>query len=142
MQMTTNGTGVYYKPGIELGKGSQIMGDIGVHLDNHLKSVSMFDMANTNSSIYLDISAVLRKELLKDLIVSVFRPIFILQGGSIADGNTISGINNLGNWKLKFAIGTGVQFYNGRILNELILKYDQNPFSEGYLAFQLAMYWK
>jgi hypothetical protein len=71
MQMTTNGTGVYYKPGIELGKGSQIMGDIGAHFDSHLESVNMFDMANTSSSIYLDISAVLRKELLKNLIAGI-----------------------------------------------------------------------
>ena len=60
----------------------------------------------------------------------------------MANINSISGIDNLGNWKLLYAIGAGFQFYNGRILNELTLKYNQNPFIEGNVVFQLAVYWK
>ena len=88
-------------------------------------------------------SAVLKQELFRTMIAGVFKPIIIIQGGSIADLSTISGINNLGNWKTKYAFGTGIQFYNGRILNELILKFNKNPFvNDGNMAFQLAMYWK
>jgi len=47
-----------------------------------------------------------------------------------------------GNWKLKYAAGSGIQFYNGRILNEIMLKYYESSAFEGNVAFQLAMYWK
>ena len=142
MQMTSNGTGIYYKPGIEWRKNTQILGDISVHFSNHGQSASGFSLVNGNSSIYLDLSAVLKQELFKTMIAGVFKPIIIIQGGRIADLNTISGINNLGNWRRKYAFGTGIQFYNGRILNELTLKYNQNPFIEGNVVFQLAVYWK
>tara|TARA_B100001013_G_scaffold138973_1_gene81895 strand:+ start:106 stop:570 length:465 start_codon:yes stop_codon:yes gene_type:complete len=143
MQMTSNGTGIYYKPGIEWRKNTQILGDIGVHFSNHGQSASGFGLVNGNSSIYLDLSAVLKQELFRTMIAGVFKPVIIIQGGSIADLSTISGINNLGNWRTKYAFGTGIQFYNGRILNELILKFNKNPFvDDGNMAFQLAMYWK
>ena len=139
IQMTSNGAGIYYKPGIELRKDAQILGDMGVHFSNYGQSV----LANGNSSIYLDLSAVLKQELFRTMIAGVFKPVIIIQGGSIADLSTISGINNLGNWRTKYAFGTGIQFYNGRILNELILKFNNNPFvNDGNMAFQLAMYWK
>ena len=143
MQMTSNGTGIYYKPGIEWRKNTQILADIGAHFTKHRQSVNSFGLINGNSSIYLDLSAVLKQELFKALIGGVFKPIIIIQGGSIADLSTISGINNLGNWRMKYAFGTGIQFYNGRILNELLLKFNKNPFvDDGNMAFQLAMYWK
>ena len=77
------------------------------------------------------------------MIAGVFKPVIIIQGGSIADLGTISRINNLGNWRIIYAFGTGIQFYNGRILNELLLKFNKNPFvNNSNMAFQLAMYWK
>ena len=143
IQMTSTGTGIYYKPGIEWRKNIQILGNIGVHFSNHGQSASGFGLVNGNSSIYLDLSAVLKQELFRTMIAGVFKPVIIIQGGSIADLSTISGINNLGNWRMKYAFGTGIQFYNGRILNELILKFNKNPFvDDGNMAFQLAMYWK
>ena len=143
IQMTSNGTGIYYKPGIEWRKNTQILGDIGVHFSNHGQSASGFGLVNGNSSIYLDLSAVLKQELFRTMIAGVFKPVIIIEVGDIADLNTISGINNLGNWKTKYAFGTGIQFYNGRILNELILKFNNNPFVDvGNMAFQLAIYWK
>ena len=143
MQMTSNGTGIYYKPGIEWRKNTQILGDIGVHIINYGQSVNRFGLINGSSSIYLDLSVDLKQELFRTMIVGVFKPVIIIQAGSIADLSTISGINNLGNWRTKYAFGTGIQFYNGRILNELILKFNENPFvDDGKMAFQLAMYWK
>ena len=121
MQMTSNGTGIYYKPGIEWRKNTQILADIGVHFSNHGQSASGFGLVNWNSSIYLDLSAVLKQELFRTMIAGVFKPVIIIQGGIIADLSTISGINNLGNWRTKYAFGTGIQFYYVRILNELIL---------------------
>jgi hypothetical protein len=143
MQMTSKGTGIYYKPGIEWRKNTQILADIGAYFTKHRQSVNSFGLINGNSSIYLDLSAVLKQELFKTLIGGVFKPIIIIQGGSIADLSTISKINNLGNWRTKYAFGTGIQFYNGRILNELLFKFNKNNLvDDGSIAFQLAMYWK
>jgi len=143
MQMTSNGMGIYYKPGIELKKNTQILGDIGVHFSKYGQSVSGFALVNGNSSIYLDLSAVLKKELFKTMIAGIFKPLIIIQGGNIVDLSTISGINNLGNWRSIYAFGTGIQFYNGRTLNEIILKFNKIPFAnDASIVFQMAMYWK
>ncbi len=142
LQMTSDGTGVYYKPGINFKQHSKLMGVLGIHLDNKFQNVSIFEVENRKRSIYLDLSAEFKQELLQEMIAGAFRPVITIQGGSIADVSSISGTDNLGNWKLKYAVGAGFQFYNLRILNELTLKYNQNPFTKGTMAFQLAMYWK
>ena len=36
MEMTNNGTGVYYKPGIPLSSNSQVIGDIGLQFDTNV----------------------------------------------------------------------------------------------------------
>ena len=142
LQMTSDGTGIYYKPGINFKQNSELMGVLGIHLNNKFQNVSRFEVGNRNRSIYLDLSAEFKQELLQEMIAGAFRPVITIQGGSIADVSYITGIENLGNWEMKYAVGAGFQFYNLRILNELILKYNQNPFSKGNMAFQLAMYWK
>ena len=141
LQMTSNGTGVYYKPGINFKQNSKLMGVLGIHLNNKFQNVSGFEAENRNRSIYLDLSVEFKQELLQEMIAGAFRPVITIQGGSIADVSSITGIENLENWKLKYAVGAGFQFYNLRILNELTLKYNQNPFTKGTMAFQLAMYW-
>ena len=142
LQMTSDGTGVYYKHGINFKQNSKLMGVWGIHLNNKFQNVSGFEAVNRNRSIYLDLSAEFKQELLQEMIAGAFRPVITIQGGSIADVSSISGTGNLGNWKLKYAVGAGFQFYNLRILNELTMKYNQNPFTKGTMAFQLAMYWK
>ena len=142
LQMTSDGTGVYYKPGINFKQYSKLMGVLGIHLDNKFQNVSSFEVENRNRSIYLDLSGEFKQELLQEMIAGAFRPVITIQGGSIADISFITGIENLGNWEMKYAVGAGFQFYNLRILNELTLKYNQNPFTKGNMAFQLAMYWK
>ena len=142
LQMTSDGTGVYYKHGINFKQNSKLMGVLGIHLNNKFQNVSVFEAENRNRSIYLDLSAEFKQELLQGMIAGAFRPVITIQGGSIADVSSITGIDNLGNWKLKYAVGAGFEFYFLRILNELILKYNQNPFTKGTMAFQLAMYWK
>ena len=143
MQMASNRMGIYYKPGIEWRKNTQILADIGVHFTKHGQSVNNFGFINGNSSIYLDFSPVLKQELFKTMIAGVFKPIIIIQGGNIADLSTISEINNIENWRMKYAFGAGIQFYNGRILNELLFKFNKNNLAEeGSIAFQLAIYWE
>ena len=142
LQMTSNGTGIYYKPGIKFKQHSKMMVALGIHLENKYQNLSRVNVGNRNRSIYLDLSAEFKQELLQEMIAGAFRPVITIQGGSIADVRSISGTDNLGNWKWKYAIGAGFQFYNVRTLNELTLKYNQNPFTKGNMAFQLAMYWK
>jgi len=121
LQMTSDGTGVYYKPGINLKQHSNLMGVLGIHLNNKFQNVSRFEVGNRNRSIYLDLSAEFKQELLQEMIAGAFRPVITIQGGSIADVSSITGIENLGNWEMKYAVGAGFQFYNLRILNELTL---------------------
>ena len=142
LQMTSDGTGVYYKHGINFKENSKLMGVLGIHLNNKFQNVSGFEAENRNRSIYLDLSGEFKQELLQEMIAGAFRPVITIQGGSIADVSSITGIENLGNWKMKYAVGAGFQFYNLRILNVLTLKYNQNPFTKGTMAFQLAMYWE
>ena len=142
LQMTSVGTGVYYKPGINFKQHSKLMGVLGIHLDNKFQNVSIFEVENRKHSIYLDLSAEFKQELLQEMIAGAFRPVITIQGGSIADVSSITGIENLVKWIMKYAVGAGFQFYNLRILNELTLKYNKNLFTKGTMAFQLAMYWK
>ncbi len=142
LQMTSNGTGIYYKPGIKLKQHSKLMVPLGIHLENKYQNLSRVYVGNRNRSIYLDLSAEFKQELLQEMIAGIFRPVITIQGGSIADVRSISGTDNLGNWNWKYAIGIGFQFYNVRVLNELTLKYNHNPFTKGNMAFELAMYWK
>ena len=142
MQMTNNGTGVYYKPGIPLNDDLQVLADIGIHFDNSQQSLSIYGSENKYRSVFFDITAGIRRELFKETIAGTFRPVIILQCGSLADMNSFDWNDIPGNWKLKYAAGSGIQFYNGRILNEIMLKYYESSAFEGNVAFQLAMYWK
>ena len=46
MQMTNNGTGVYYRPLYEININSQVIGDIGMHFNNNNRPI-----ANINTEI-------------------------------------------------------------------------------------------
>ena len=142
LQMTNNGTGLYYKPGIALNTDSQVIGDIGFHFDNSIQSASIFGVENNKRSVLLNMSAGYRWELLKQMLAGVFRPVIILQGGGAADIYSFSWQHIKGNWIIIYAAGAGFQFYNGRNLNEILLKINQNTSSGWSMAFQLAVYWK
>ena len=142
MQMTNNGTGLYYKPGIPLNTYSQVIGDIGFHFNNSIQSASIFGIKNNKRSVLLNISAGYRREFLKQMLGGVFRPVIILQGGGAADMYSFSWQNIIGDWTLIYAAGAVFQFYNGRNLNEILLKINQNTSTEWSMAFQLAVYWK
>ena len=142
MQMTNNGAGFYYKPGIPLYTDSQVIGDIGFQFDTNVQSASIFRAVNINRSVLLNMSAGYRYELLKKMIVGVFRPVIFIQGGCAANIYSFSWQNIIGDWVIIYAAGSGFQFYNGRKLNEIMLKINQNTSSEMNIAFQLAVYWK
>ena len=89
LQLTSDGTGVYYKHGINFKQNSKLMGVLGIHLDNKFQNVSIFEVENRNRSIYLDLSAEFKQELLQEMIAGAFSPVITIQGGSIADVSSI-----------------------------------------------------
>ena len=142
MQMTNNGTGLYYKPGIPLNADSQIIGDIGFHFDNSIQSASIFRVQNNMRYVLLNMSLGYRHELLKKMLAGIFCPVIILQGGGAADIYSFSFQDIIGDWIIIYAAGAGFQFYNGRNLKEILFKINRNNPLGGSIAFQLAVYWK
>ena len=142
MQMTDNGTGLYYKPGIPLNIDSQVIGDIGFHFDNSLQSASIFGIENSKRSVLVNVSVGYHRELLEQMLAGIFRPVIILQGGGAADMYSFSWQDIIGDWIIIYAAGAGFQFYNGRNLNEILLKINRNTSTEWSMAFQLSVYWK
>ena len=83
-----------------------------------------------------------KRELFKESIAGTFRPVFIFQGGGALKLKTLSWDNIPGNWELLSALGTGLQFYNGKILNEILLKLNQYFLEDRSISFQLSIYWR
>ena len=79
LQMTSDGTGVYYKPGINLKQHSKLMCVLGIHLDNKFQNGNGFGTENRNRSIYLDLSAEFKLELLQKMIAGPFRLVITIQ---------------------------------------------------------------
>ena len=142
IQMTNNGTGVYYKPYMPLNSDSQFIGDIGFHFDNNIPSASMFGVSSNNHSVFLNMSAGYRRELFNEMIAGVFKPVSMLQGGGSIKMESFSGHDIPENWIFICAAGVGFQFYNGRLLNEIMLQINQNSYNDLSMAFQLAIYWR
>ena len=116
--------------------------NIGFQLNNGIKSYNMVGVENNNRSVLLDISAGYRRELFKEVIAGVFRPVIILQAGGAVDMFPLSWEESIEDWVMIYTTGAGIQFYNARILNEIIFKiyrYSSQPWS---IALQLAIYWK
>ena len=134
IQMTTDGSGIYYKQLWTLTDKSQITVDAGVHFDNSRLQIGMFGYENHNQNIMLDVITGYRHELFSNQLAGHFRPIFIVGIGGMTD---IAGI-----WMIKYMLGFGAQFYNRGILNEVTLKLTHTEAIEGNVAFELAFYWK
>ena len=141
MQMKNNGTGIYYKPGFTLTKNLQIISDLGLHFDSPARVIGSYGSSYKYRSIFMELLTGYRKELFNASIVGIFRPLLTLQAGSSVELNKLS-LNNTGHWVFIYVIGTGVQFYNGRILNEMLLKVNQLISKERNISFQLSIYWK
>ena len=141
MQMANNGTGLYYKSGWILNYNTQIIADIGFHL-NSASQTSTYDGYSKQIKFeLLEISGGFRRELLKESIAGSFRPVLIFQGGSAVKLNNIFW-NNKANWMFIYVASTGFQFYNDSILNEILLKFNQILSKERNISFQLSIYWK
>ena len=50
MQMTSTGTGVYYKPGIPINNNSQLMANIGLHFDDTMQTPNYYVFNNISIS--------------------------------------------------------------------------------------------
>ena len=119
--MKKNGIGVYYKPGISLNENSQFISDIGFHFGSSTQSVTYYSYSNHNRPVLMEISGGYERELFTVSIAGIFLPVFIFQGGSAFDLKKLS-LNNIpDNYFLIYAVGMGVQFYNDKITNELLL---------------------
>ena len=142
MQMIKNGTGVYYKSGIPRNKYSQFICDTGLIFKANRQSRSFSKIKQGAPPTFLDLSLGYRREWFNEMLVGVFRPVTIIQGGGVADIKSISWKNGFGEWLLSYAAGIGLQFYNVKLLNEIMLKSNLNTKTSGNLIFQISMYWK
>ena len=141
MQMTEDGTGIYYKQLRSLNINSQLIGGVGLHFDNSKPKIDIFGNNNNFQNTFLDLTIGYRYELFKDHLIGPFRPIFIMGTGGMSDLKSFSKDNIVGIWRLKYMLGLGVQFYNRRILNEFIMKIIYSESMQIHAAFQLAFYW-
>ena len=142
LQMTNDGAGVYYKQLWSLTENSQITSDYGLHFNNSQMKIDIFGYDNNFQNTFLDLTVGYRYELFNDQLIGPFRPIFIMGSGGISDLKSFSKDNIVGIWMIKYMLGLGVQFYNRRILNEFILKFNHSEAMQSYIEFQLAFYWK
>ena len=139
--MTNNGTGIYYKPGLELNKFSQIVSDIGFHFDTPFRIMNYYGSSYQNRSISMLLLTGYRRELLKNNIVGTFHPVLAFQGGRSLEINKLS-LNNIRGNNFIYTLGIGFQFYNVRVLNEILFKINQLLSEERTLSFQLSIYWR
>jgi hypothetical protein len=143
IQMTNNGTGVYYKPGVSLDNSSYFIADIGCHFNASAPKHTMkyYTSIQNNRKIFLQLLAGYKKKILKENIVGILDPIFIFQGGTSLNINKLSNII-LEEQVFIYAMGVGFQFYNGIIINEILLKINQLFLEQRNISFQLSIYWE
>ena len=72
MQITNNGTGIYYKPGIPLNYDSQIIADIGFHFDSAIQTLNYYVYNNQKRSVFIEMCGSYKRELFKNYIVGTF----------------------------------------------------------------------
>ena len=139
--MTNNGTGMYYKSGLPLDHNSQIIADFGFHFNSLAKTINNEGTKYNNRTIYMELFGGYRKEYLKTSIAGIFHPILSFQGGSSMKINQLLWKKNRDSIFI-YVFGIGFQFYNGRILNEMLLKFNKKLVEGNFISFQLSIYWK
>ena len=142
LQATSDGTGIYYKPIFSLTKNTQLIANGGVHFDNSQQRISIFGNESRYQCMLLDFSGGYRKELLMEGIAGLFRPVLTIQTGGLAKVKSFNLNNITGIWKISYTIGAGIQFYNNRLQNEIMLKYTHSAAFEEKMALQFAFYWR
>ena len=63
MNMTNNGTGIYYSPGLTLNEDSQFIADIGIHIDARTQTMNSYSSSYQNRVAFMRLLAGYRKEL-------------------------------------------------------------------------------
>ena len=109
--------------------------------NNIKQKIDMFGIVNQYQTV-IDLIVGYRYEYFSVKAERGIKPIIILGTGGMAKIKSFSKVNMIGPWMIQYILGLGVQFYNGRILNEITLKYIQSKMTKGQAAFQLAFYWK
>ena len=142
IQMTSDGTGIYYKQLRSLSNSSQIIFDMGLHFDNSQLRLNNYSYDRNYQSIMLDLTAGYRNELFPDKLAGSFRPLLFFGSGGILDLYSLTKDNIAGTWMIKYMLGIGLNFYNRNILNEISLKYIHSKAIKGHAAFQISFYWK
>ncbi len=140
LQVTHGGTGIFYKELIPNGEKLGMFTQIGLHLQNNQQRISVYGMRNGFQNIYLETSLGTNIKLFNNVLAGAFRPIITCAAGIDFNINPYKKINT---WHLKSLFGDagiGVQFYNGRLLNEILLKYYPQNMRE--FSLQLSVYWQ
>ncbi len=140
LQVTSGGTSIDYKQLVAYNEKIDIFTESGFHLQNNLQRLSLYGIRNGFQNLYLETSIGLKFKLFQQLLAGAFSPVL-----SIASGIDFDIDPNLRprQWhynSLFGDIGMGFQFYNGRLLNEILLKY--YPWNIRELSLQLSVYWK
>ena len=68
MQMKHSGTGIYYKPGLQLTQNSQIISDIGLHFDTPARAYGYYDSSYKYRSMVVELLTGYRKELFEKFL--------------------------------------------------------------------------
>ena len=142
MEMTEDGTGLYYKQLWSLDDISHLTGDVGIHFDNSKPKIDMFGYNNNYQTRMINFIVGYRHQLFIDKLIGPFRPLFILGIGGMSDLKSFSNDNIAGVWMIKYLLGVGVQFYRGRFMNEINIKYTYSEPIASHAALQIVFYWK
>ena len=136
LQMTTNGTGIYYKQLWSLTNYSQLITKAGFHFDKSVFKKDFIGYYNSYQTTIVDLSFGYRRELFIKHLSGIFRPVLVVGSGMVSNSE------NPRSWMIKYILGFGIQFYRARMLNEIILHFKHSALIERDVALELAFYWK
>ena len=136
LQMTTNGTGLYYKQLWSLTNYSQFINKTGVHFDKGQLKKDIHGYYNSYQTTIVDLTFGYRRELFIEHLSGIFRPILVAGTGMVSNNE------NLRLWMIKYILGFGIQFYRARMLNEIMLQFKHSELIERDVALEFAFYWK
>lgn len=140
-QITSDGAGLSYEIGRNLNRILQVVGEIGLHFDETSQSLGQefygWTLSNSYNRTFINTGVGFKRELLTDKIAGSFKPIISSKIGIVANTDPIS-FNRI---REKLALGIGIRFINGSLLNEVIWNYQNSPLINGNMALQWAIFW-
>ena len=140
IQMAWDGAGVYYKPLWIFDDNFQFTSEVGVHFE---KSQPRFERNGfyNYQNIFLDLSGGCRHNLFSYQYTRPFRLILMANIGGMSDVQSFAKENISGNWMIKYMLGSGIQFYNGRTLNEIAIQFSYSHAIESQASLMFSFYW-